>query len=191
MSVVKRLSVAVLLLSFSSTIALAAVKPLQMSVYSTADDVKRYMSTPEAREKTAAKLTSMHITGVFLEGRRGDTYVSAAEMKPIRDFWVAKGFRVTGGVATVPGKDWGVRQNGPYGWLNYQAERTQREIKEFFRENASVFDEIIIDDFYCSEDTSPESEAARGNRSWGEYRRDLLVGLLKPMIFDPAREVRA
>jgi hypothetical protein len=68
--------------------------------------------------------------------------------------------------------------------------KTQRQIAEFFRENAGVFDEIIIDDFYCSEDTSPESDKARGARDWGQYRRDLLVGLLPSMVFEPARAVR-
>jgi hypothetical protein len=138
----------------------------------------------------AAALKDLNITGIFLEGRRGDSYVSPAQMKPVRDFFLAKGFRVAGGIATVPGHEFGTRQNGPYGWLNYQSEKTQRQIAEFFRENAAVFDEIIIDDFYCSEDTSPESDKARGARSWGQYRRDLLVGLLSSMVFEPARSTR-
>ncbi len=184
----KRLSQIAILLTLIAPAIEAAAKPLQMSVFAVAGDVKHYLSTPEGRQQAAATFHKLHITGIFLEGRRGDDYVSAAEMKPIRDFFVAHGFRVSGGIASVPGKTWGVRQNGPYGWLNYQAEKTQREIQEFFRENATIFDEIVIDDFYCSEDTSPESDKARAGRSWGQYRRDLLVSLLQPMIFRPARE---
>lgn len=167
-----------------------AQAPLRMSVYATAGDVLHSLATPDGREQVAAKLKELNITGIFLEGRRGDSHVTPEQMKPIRDFFVAKGFRVAGGIATVPGREWGTRQNGPYGWLNYQSAKTQREIAQFFRDNASVFDEIIIDDFYCSEDTSPESDKARGARDWGEYRRDLLVSLLQPMVFEPARSVR-
>lgn len=168
----------------------AAQTPLRMSVYATAGDVMHSLSTPEGREKVAAALKDLNITGIFLEGRRGDNYVSPVQMKPVRDFFLAKGFRVAGGIATVPDREFGTRQNGPYGWLNYQSAKTQRQIAEFFRETAGVFDEIIIDDFYCSEDTSPESDKARGTRSWGQYRQDLLVGLLPSMIFEPARSVR-
>jgi hypothetical protein len=168
----------------------AAQEPLRMSVYATAGDVQQNLMTPEGRERVAAALKDLNITGIFLEGRRGDSYVSPEQMKPVRDFFLARGFRVSGGIATVPGREWGTRQNGPYGWLNYQSAKTQRQIAEFFRENAGVFDEIIIDDFYCSEDTSPESDKARGARDWGQYRRDLLVGLLPSMVFEPARAVR-
>ncbi len=179
---------AVVLLACCATAA--AQTPLRMSVYATADDVLHSLSTDERREQVAAKLTDLNITGIFLEGRRGDTYVSAAQMKPVRDFFRAKGFRVSGGIASVPGREWGTRQNGPYGWLNYQSARSQQQIAEFYRENAGVFDEIVIDDFYCSEDTSPESDKARGTRDWGQYRRDLLVSLLPTMIFQPARAAR-
>ena len=44
-----------------------------------------------------------------------------------------------------------------------------------------------MDDFFCTGDVSPESERARGGRPWGDYRRDLLVSLIEPMIVKPTR----
>lgn len=185
---VKILAPLALILSLAAPVP--AAKPLQMSVYATAGGVRRYLSTPEGREEAARRFKKLHITGIFLEGRRGGEYVPPDQLRSNRDFFHAQGFRVLGGIATVPGKQWGVRQKGPYSWLNFQDEKTQRDISQFFRENAAIFDQIIIDDFYCTEDESPESVKARGNRSWGQYRRDLLASLIEPMILRPAREVR-
>ena len=170
--------------------ASAAEAPLQMSVFAVADDVLKYLATPADRDKAAAIFREMHITGIFLEGRRGDTYVSPETMRPIRDYFVSKGFRVSGGIATVPGQQFAAREDGKSGWINFQDPKSQRDLANFFHENAQVFDEIIIDDFYCTNDKSPMSEKARGGRAWGDYRRDLLVGLLQPMVFQPARAAR-
>lgn len=122
------------LLALAACAPAAAQTPLRMSVYATAGDVTHSLSTPEGRGQVAAALKNLNITGIFLEGRRGDSYVSPAQMKPVHDFFRAQGFRVAGGIATVPGKEFGTRQNGPYGWLNYQSAKTQRQLAEFFRE---------------------------------------------------------
>ncbi|MBL8234905.1 MAG: hypothetical protein JNL98_40770 [Bryobacterales bacterium] len=129
------------------------------------------------------------ITRVVLEGRRGDEYVSPAALREIQRELQVLGFQSSGGIATVPGKSFGTRQQGGLSWLNWEAEATRRGVEEFFASNAAVFDELVVDDFYCTMDASPESERARGSRSWGQYRRDLLTSLIEPMITGPARRV--
>jgi hypothetical protein len=106
----------------------------------------------------------------------------------VRDFLQKHDIQCTGGIATVPGANFGVRQDAALGWLNWQNPKTQQDVAQFFTENAPLFEELIVDDFYCTADTSPESVAARGDRSWGTYRRDLLVSLIEPMMLRPARE---
>lgn len=167
-----------------------AAEPLRVSAYATAGGIVRYLGPPEKRAAVTETLRRLGVNGIFLEGRRGDEYVPPKLLAELRDHFRAAGFRVAGGIATVPGKSFGVRQNEPLGWLNWQNEKTQREIAHFFRENAAVFDRLIVDDFYCTGDTSPESDRARRGRPWSEYRQDLLVGLLEPMMFAPARAVR-
>ena len=168
----------------------AADQPLQLSVYATAGGVNRYLATPQGREAALTRLRSLGISKIFLEGRRGDEYVPPETLRALRDFFTQQGFRTVGGIATVPGKQFGVRQNEKLSWLNWQAAKTQRDITQFFTENAPIFDELIVDDFYCTADTSPESEKARGGRSWSQYRQDLLVSLAQPMMIRPARAAR-
>ena len=174
------------ILALLAAAAAAGHAELRVSVYATAGGIHRYLSTPEGRGRAEAALKRLSVSRIFLEGRRGDEYVPPDKLREVRDFFTARGFAVAGGIATVPGKTFGVRQNGGLGWLNWQNQKTQADIARFFTENAALFDELIVDDFYCTADTSPESETARGGRGWGEYRRDLLAGLIEPMIRRPA-----
>lgn len=163
---------------------------LRISVYATAGDVQQHLATPENRERTARILEPLQVSRLWLEGRRGDEYVDPKTLGDVRDFFAARGIDCAGGIATVPGQGFGTRQDAELGWLNWESPTTQEHIAQFFTENAPVFETLIVDDFYCTADTSPVSDRARGNRSWSEYRRDLLVSLLEPMIFRPARDAR-
>jgi len=166
-------------------------EPLRLSVYATAGEVASLAADPALRQRVWARLQQMGVTRVFLEGRRGDEYVPAAELRRLRQECEHAGLAATGGIATVPGTSFGVRQDTPLTWLNWQNPKSQRDVAGFFSENAPVFDALIVDDFYCTADTSAESEQARAGRAWGDYRRDLLVSLIRPMMVEPARRARA
>lgn len=171
-----------------STLA-CAQEPLRVSVFATAGGVMRYLAREESRAKAEAALARLQVSRIFLEGRRGDEYVPPELLRRLRAHFRLKGIETTGAIATVPGKTFGVRQNEGYSWLNFEDPKTREGISRFFAENAAIFDEIIIDDFYCTGDTSEASQTARGGRSWDEYRREMLVGLIEPMMLAPARRV--
>jgi hypothetical protein len=168
----------------------ATAQPLVVSVYATATDVLQQLAPDAVRAGTLARLRELGVTRVFLEGRRGDEYVPPATLAAVRDRLAEAGLRTAGGIATVPGSDFGIRQDGPLGWLNWEAPRTRRDVAGFFTENAPVFSELIVDDFYCTGDTSAVSQAARAGRPWSVYRRDLLVSQVAPTLVDPARRAR-
>ena len=166
-------------------------EPLRLSVYATADDVLRLILPVDRRDTLLRTLKPLRVSRVFLEGRRGDEYVSPQLLSQARDFLATHGIQSSGGIATVPGTTFGMRQDTPLAWLNWHSPKIQTDVAAFFAENAPVFDTLIIDDFFCTADTSPISAQARGNRDWPEYRRDLLASLLPPMVVGPARAARS
>jgi hypothetical protein len=177
------------LLCASMACAHAAEPALRISVYATAGGIQKYLAKPEGRQRVESALRRLRVSRVFLEGRRGDEYVPPSLLRELRRYFGERGIETTGGIATVPGQRFGTRQVGPLGWLNWESARTREDIARFFRENAAVFDEIVVDDFFCTGDTSPESEKARAGRPWAEYRQDLMTSLIEPLILRPAREV--
>jgi hypothetical protein len=125
----------------------APAAALELSVYCTAGDVGRYLGTADARQQVLHVLQPLNVGRVFLEGRRGDQYVSPAQLRELRDWFAAQGIQCSGGIATVPGGNFGQRQQGGLEWLNWENQKTRTDVAAFFAENAPVFPELVVDDF--------------------------------------------
>lgn len=162
---------------------------LRLASYATSHQVEQIATDEGFRARVRETLRRMGITKLYLEVYRSGHTVSSERLVFVRDWLVREGIDVVGGIATVPGGDVGVRQEGPLDWFNWQNPKTQRDVEQIVRMAAAIFDTFIVDDFLCTGDVSRESEEARGQRSWGRYRRDLLTQLARSLFLEPARQV--
>jgi hypothetical protein len=160
---------------------------LRLSTYVTAHTVDQMFRTDEGRREVLSLLHCYGITKVYLEVYRGGMVISPELIGPSVKFLKDNGFEVAGGIATVPGNDFGVKQEGPLGWFNWQNTKTQNDLRKVIEDSAPFFDTFIVDDFLCTSDTSLESKAAKGEKSWSEYRRSLLTELSSKVFIDPAK----
>jgi len=163
---------------------------LRMSVYITAHDVVQNLSDDTGRREAISLMRSHGMSKAFLEFYRGGLVVDKALLETNRVFFEKNGIRAVGGIATVPGPGFGVHQEARLGWFNWQNQKTQNDLTAVMKMAASVFDEIIVDDFVCTGDTSAESVQAKGTQSWSQYRRDLLTRMASQALIEPARSVR-
>ncbi|MCC6488644.1 MAG: hypothetical protein IT364_14195 [Candidatus Hydrogenedentes bacterium] len=175
--------------TFAQGVPLDPQSPLRWSVYMTSDSVEQIARDSGELALAIERTKALNISRVFLEVFRGGL-VSEQDATAARDAMLAAGFEVAGGIATVPGGEYGVRQEGPLDWLNWQNEKTQNDLRRVSELAARVFDTVIIDDFFCTGDVSAESNAARGDRSWSEYRRELLGELATSLFIEPAQAVK-
>lgn len=164
---------------------------LKLSVYITAHSVERLLSTSEGRREAISLMRANGITKVYIEVYRGGLVVSPDLLGSVTKYFKQNGFEVVGGIATVPGKDFGVKQEGQLGWFNWQNPKTQQDLKQVMLDAAPHFDTFIVDDFLCTGDTSLESKAAKGERSWSVYRRELLTKLATSIFIEPAKSVNS
>jgi len=162
---------------------------LQLSIYITAHAVKNLLSDEAGRREAISIFRCNGITKAYIEVYRGGVVIEKILLQNIRDLFEKHQIEVVGGIATVPGENFGVRQEAQLGWFNWQNPKTQSDLKEVMMMSADVFDEFIIDDFLCTADTSVESKAAKGERSWSQYRRDLLTELSESVFIEPARSI--
>jgi len=162
---------------------------LRFGAYATSRQVEQLATDEAVRTRAWKTIRRMGITKLYIEVYRGGHIVSGKHLTFMRDRLQERGIDVVGGLATVPGGDFGVRQKGPLGWFNWQNEKTQRDLERVIRIAAGIFDTFIVDDFLCTGDVSEESKAARGERSWGQYRRALLSELAQSIFVGPAKEV--
>ena len=169
--------------------ALEHKNTLQLGIYITAHSVRDHLSTPEGRREALDIFHKNNATLAFVEIYRSGLVVDENLLKETRDFFRKNDIDVIGGIATVPGKDFGVHQDGPLGWFNWQNPKTQTDLKKVVKTAAGIFDTFIIDDFLCTSDTSLESKQAKGDRSWSQYRRDLLSGLSETLFINPVKKI--
>lgn len=161
---------------------------LRFSSYATSHHVEQIATDEDFRTRVRETLRRMGITRLYVEVYRSGHTVSPEHLVFVRDWLAREGIGVVGGIATVPGGDVGVRQQGPLDWFNWQNPKTQRDIERIIRTAAGIFDTFIVDDFLCTGDVGKESDEARGQRSWGQYRRDLITQVARSAILEPARQ---
>jgi len=164
------------------------VEDLRLGSYATSHQVERMATDGDFRAAVWEAVERLGITKLYLEVYRGGHTVPPEQLVGVREWLTDRAIDVVGGIATVPGGDVGVRQTGPLGWFNWQNEKTQRDLERIIRTSAPLFDTFIVDDFLCTGDVSAESEQAKGERSWGQYRRELLTELAQSIFLGPAKQ---
>ena len=170
------------------TYASAHKKDLSLSIFITTQAVNQYLSTEEGRREAVSLMRANGITKAYLEVYRS-TVAPPELLRTASDYLKKEGFEVAGGIATVPGPDFGIRQEAHFEWFNWQNPKTQNDLTKVMEDVAPIFDNFIVDDFLATSDTSAESAAAKGNRDWPEYRRDLLSELSKSIFVDPVKKI--
>lgn len=162
---------------------------LQLSVYITAHTVERLLSLESGRREAVSLMRANGITKVYIEVYRSGLIVSTDLLKMLANYFKQNGFEVVGGIATTPGPDFGVTQKGQLTWFNWQNPKTQKDLRNVMLGAAPFFDTFIVDDFLLTADVSEESIKAKGDRSWSEYRRQLLTEIATSVFINPARSV--
>lgn len=161
---------------------------LQLATYITAHTVQEQFSTEAGCREAISVLWCNGITKVYVEVYRPGMVVPTELIKNTVSLLEKNGFEVAGGIATLPGEGVGVAQEGPLTWFNWQNQKTQTDLKKIVEETTPLFNTFILDDFFCTADTSLESKQAKGDKSWSEYRRGMLTEIAQSVFINPAKE---
>ncbi len=167
----------------------------------TAQNVRDHLGTDEGIAQAIAWCKQTAITKVFLESFRGSFQIDRAVIARARDHFRAAGIDVSGCITTTR------LGRASTGWKEviscYTDPATQRNLKTAFEFCASLFDEIMIDDFWFTDCTCPECDAARQARrvvigeqtfpvtgdTWEDYRGELMLQLSRLHVIAAVRAV--
>ncbi len=173
----------------------------RFSTLFTAHDVKQRLSEAAGIQEAIAWCKQTGVTKVYVEVFRDGYQAERATLEGARDRFRAAGLEVSGCVTTTRvGK-------ASTGWKEvaccYTDQPTQEKLQAIFEYAASLFDEIMIDDFWFTDCACPECEAARRARAvtigkqtfrvsgdtWEAYRCELMVRLSQERVLAPAKRV--
>lgn len=182
----KHLSRVVLIAAIGANAAGAAEH--QFSTLFTAQDVRDRLSSAEGITAAVEWCKRTGIGKVYVENFRDGYQAEGAALLRARQAFSDAGFAVSGCVTTT---GIGKRSTGWKPLSCYTNAGTQKQLQAIFEYAASLFDEIMIDDFWFTDCTCSECEAARGTQSWEDYRCDLMVRLSRERVLGAAKRVNA
>ncbi len=159
---------------------------LKISTLFTAQNVRKHLSTDKGINDAIDWCKKTGVTHVFIETYRSRYTAERKVLEHAKSRFAAKGFDVSGCVTTT-----GIGKIST-GWGRvscYTDEDTQNQHQRIFEYTASIFDEIMIDDFLFFNCECVECIKARGEKSWADYRCELMIRMSRERILKPARAV--
>lgn len=152
---------------------------LKYAIFFTSGDIERLLSDEDNFKKTMEYFAPIKIHKVYLEGKNHGNE-DIALMKKVADRFRALGIIPAG--AMVPTSEKG-------GSCCYNNPDDLASLEKRMRAQASVFDEIILDDWLFTICNCDKCLEGRGNMSWADYRSKLILEKSKQYIIDPAKQV--
>ncbi len=131
------------------------------------------------------------IDKVYLEPYRGGVWVEKDKIRQISEFFRSKGVEVSGGLTTVVPNlsDEDKKRQRLFGTFCYSNPEMRDYVKKVSEYCAELFDEIILDDFYFTNCSCEDCIRAKGQRSWVQYRKELMKDVSENLIVGPARKI--
>jgi len=158
-------------------------KNFKLAIYCPARDVQR-MADLNWLEKNYNLLAKyLKIDKVYIETFRGSTLVDKETIQKVKKFFKERGVQTSGGITYVWNDD---RQFLSFCISDPDQRKKILEVAEY---TASLFDEIILDDFWFLNTKSESDITAKGSQSWTRFRLDQMAEASQKLIIDPAKKV--
>src|SRR5271168_275034 len=156
-------------------------KNFRVAVYVPVGAVER-MHDPQWLESSWATLSSqVKIDKVYIETYRSRHIADEQLIEQVKKFFLAHGVQVAGGMA-LTGND-----AGQFESFCYTDPEDREYVKNISAMTARHFDEIILDDFFFVTTKRDSDIAAKGSRSWTQFRLELMDEVARDLVLGPAK----
>jgi hypothetical protein len=156
---------------------------LKVAVYARAYEVKE-MSDLDWLEPVWDEITrQVHVDKIYLETHRDLLVVEKETIEIARKFFEDRDVEVAGGITLT------VNERNRFETFCYSNPEHRAKVKEIVEYTAGLFDEVILDDFFFTNCKCELCIQQKGDRSWTEYRLELLDEAARELILKPARAV--
>ena len=154
-----------------------------LAVYCRVDDVRRMAEGDWLEKSYAALAKDLKIGKVYLETHRGSATNDKETMLKAKRFFESHGVKTAGGITFVAEEGWEFKS------LCYTDPEQRKAVESVVRFTAGLFDEVILDDFFFTTCKSESEIAAKGKRSWSDYRLSLMREAAQSLVVGPAKAV--
>lgn len=153
------------------------------AIYVTVWDIEWIAEHPEFEEKFTFLEKHLHLDKVYLETYRGQHLIEKEKILKIKEFFINKGIKVSGGITTDLSSGWEFQS------FCYTNSDQMEQLKEIVQYTAELFDEIILDDFYFTNCKCTSCIQAKADRSWSQFRTERLKQVSEEIVIKTAKQI--
>ena len=163
-----------------------AYRNFTTALYCTVSTLREIESDKTFDERFRRLIRNFHLDKVYLETYGNNGTIDRDALIRLRDYFRSLGIQTSGGIGTTD-------QSAPerYGFISlcYNNSEHTRKIREAIEVTASIFDEIILDDFFFTNCKCEACVREKGEASWSSYRTERMLRVSKELIVGPAKRV--
>jgi hypothetical protein len=126
----------------------------------------------------------LKVDKVYIEVQRDRRLLTGEQVERVKKFFLDRGVLVAGGMALSDGSIGGQFQS-----FCYTDPRDRQFIKSAAEFAAQHFDEVIQDDFFFVSTKTDSDIAAKGNKTWTQFRLELMDDAANNLLVKPAKAV--
>jgi len=164
----------------------AAPPPFQgfkVTVYIPVQAVERMAKDPSWMRSSWRTISSrLHVDQVFIEDYRSGVSADDATIAEVKQFFVSQGIAVAGGMAMLD-----AGHSAQFQTLDYTVASDRKLASNMSALLARHFDTFVLDDLYFFNTKSESDIAAKGRRSWAQFRMRTMDEVSRDLILAPAR----
>src|SRR5438445_959844 len=162
----------------------AAYRNFRAAIYIPVNGTKR-LADPATFEREFARVSAqLRFDKVYIEAYRNREFATDAELEAVKREFQAKGIQTSGGITLAAG-GW---PGGQFGTFDYENLGDRAECERAVRLIARHFGQVILDDFFFYTMKTDADIAAKGNRSWTDYRVGKMREAARDLVLGPAHQ---
>jgi hypothetical protein len=173
---------ALLVLCCATAADAGAYMNFRAAIYVPVSATKKLADPAEFEHEFARVSSQLKFDKVYIEAYRDRQFATDAELDTVKREFQAKGILTSGGVTLAAGGS-----GGQFGTFDYENPADRAECERAVRLIARHFDEVILDDFFFFTSKSDADIAAKGARSWTDYRLATMNEAARNLVLGPAK----
>jgi hypothetical protein len=156
----------------------------EVSTYITVGGVRSLGNLETLTNQWNRLRSQLKVDKVYLEVQRNRDINDGATLERVKKFFLDHGVKVAGGMAASDGSI-----GGQFKSFCYADPADRAFVRSAAELAARHFDELIQDDFFFDTTKTDADIAAKGSRSWTQYRLDVMDDVAENDIIKPAKAI--
>ena len=179
----KLFCLATLIFAFCNPALAGKYQNFKVSTYIRAQDVARMADDKFLNATWETVSSQVDLDKIYLETHRDAFTVDEKTMKKVKKFFLSKGLEVGGGITYTRSEP------SDFETYSYARENERQQVREVAEYTARLFDDFILDDFFFIDLKNDDEIAAKGTKSWTEYRLRLMSDAGRELVVNPAKAI--